>query len=318
MKKKVKRQRTRKYSVIIIPDSRAKVWRWEISRRKVETFLGFALTFVLVMTGSVWGFAHYRQSYIATEDIRLQNAKFEEERFTLLTKLASLEQVVERTERVANRLELSMGVTSDEMQKGIGPIVESDLSEPLAVKKFDSLNFSGEGSNLAFADLDMSIDDLETNAASVEERLQTVKELHSDRLTYWASIPSIWPTKGWVTSSFGPRHRPIRGGTRMHKGIDVAAPSGTPILAPGDGVVTFSGYKRGLGRAIIVDHGYGVTSVYGHNSKNYVKEGDKIKRGEIIGSVGRTGLATGSHLHYQVEVDGVPVDPMKYIHSEMM
>lgn len=312
-KNKTKRERAKKYSLIVIPDSRAKVWRWEISRKKVEAALAMCLTILFILTGSIWGFAHYREAYIATEDIRFANAKFEQERSELLTKLTNLEQTVERTERFASRLEASLGLNSEEMQKGIGPLAENDFSEPVAVRRFDSLKFSGKENGIAFADLDTAMGGLKETASSVDERLQTVYELHRDRMTYWAAMPSIWPAKGWITSGFGPRRRPIRGGTRFHKGMDIAAPPGTPVLCPGDGIVTFSGYKRGLGKTIMVDHGYGVVSVYGHNSSNYVKEGDRVKRGELIGSVGRTGLATGSHLHYQIEVDGVPVNPMRYI-----
>lgn len=312
-KNRTKRSRTKKYSLIVIPDSRAKVWRWEISRKKVEAAFAACLFVFFVMTGSIWGFSHYRSEYIATEDIRLENAQFEQERSGLLTKLADLEVVVERTERFASRMESSLGINSEEMQKGIGPLMESDLAEPVAVKKFNSLDFNSEENKVAFSDLSLGMSGLGDKVSEIDERLHTVYEFNQDRLTYWASMPSIWPTKGWITSGFGPRRRPIRGGTRFHKGIDIAAPPGTPILCPGDGIVTFAGYKSGLGKAVMVDHGYGVVTVYGHNSTNYVKKGDRIKRGEIIGSVGRTGLATGSHLHYQVEVDGVPSDPMRYI-----
>ena len=316
MKKTRRRQKVKKYSLIIIPDTRAKVWRREISRKKIEAALASCAVIVLMLTGSVLGFAHYRTGYIATESIRLENAKFAEERSELLTKLANLEQVVDRTERFAARVENTLGLNPDEMQKGIGPLTESDLTAPASVEKFNALDYNGEN-KFAFANLDMTMEEIESTASEVEGRLHTVYELQQDRLTYWASMPSIWPTKGWVTSGFGHRRRPIRGGTSFHKGIDIAARPGTPILSPGDGVVTFSGYKRGLGRTVMVDHGYGVVSVYGHNTKNYVKEGDRIRRGEILASVGRTGLATGSHLHYQINVDGVPVDPMRYIHQHM-
>jgi murein DD-endopeptidase MepM/ murein hydrolase activator NlpD len=284
-----------------------------VTRKQVEAGLAMCLTIMLVMTGSIWGFAHYKGAFTATEDVRLQNAKFEEERSELLTKLTNLEQAVVRTERFASRLENSIGLDSDEIQKGIGPIIDNDFSEPLAVRQFDVLKFSDKENKLAFADLDIAMGDLESTIAAVEERLQTVYDLHQDRLTYWASMPSIWPSRGWLTSDFGPRRRPVRGGTTFHKGIDIAAKSGTPVLSPGDGLVTFSGYKGGLGKTVMVDHGYGVVTVYGHNSENFVKEGDRIRRGELIGSIGRTGVATGSHLHYQIEVDGVPVDPMRYI-----
>lgn len=315
--KKGKRPKVKKYSLIVIPEGGARVWRRDISRKQIEAGFALVLTVCFILTGSIWGFTHYRQAYIATEDIRLENAKFEEERFELLSKLANLEQLVEKTERFASRLESSLGINPNQMAKGIGPVIESDFSEPAAVRQFNSLKFNGGEGKITFAGLDKTIDSVKDAVASVGERLQAVYELNQDRLIFSASIPSMWPTKGWVTSGFGGRRRPIRGGTSFHKGIDIAAPPGTPILCPGDGVVTYSGYRHGLGKTIIIDHGYGIVTIYGHNSQNYVKEGDRVRRGEIIGSVGRTGLATGSHLHYQVEVDGVPVDPMRYIHEHM-
>jgi murein DD-endopeptidase MepM/ murein hydrolase activator NlpD len=144
-------------------------------------------------------------------------------------------------------------------------------------------------------------------------RLQEVYAFHRGKLAYWAAIPSIWPVRGWVTSDFGPRRSPKGIGTRFHEGIDIAASIGTPVYASGDGVVTFAGYKHGFGNTIIIDHGFGITTIYGHNSTLYVNEGDRVKRGMGIASVGRTGRATGPHLHYEVVIDGVPVDPMRYI-----
>lgn len=311
-KNKIKHRRVNKYSVIVVPDNRAKVWRWEISRKRLEAALGSCVVLVMVLTSSIWGMTHYRSAYLVTEDIRVQNAEFEQERLGLLNKLSNLEMQVEKTNRFANRLESTLGI-NDGVQKGIGPLMENDLAEPVSVRGLDNLKIDTSDDKVAFADLSLNIEGLGSKVSEVDERLHAVYEFNQDRLTYWASIPSIWPTKGWVTSGFGKRKRPLRGGTRFHKGIDIAAPSGTPILCPGDGMITFAGYKGGLGKVVIVDHGYGVVTVYGHNSKNYVKEGDRVKRGEVIGSVGSTGLATGSHLHYQVEVDGLAVDPMRYI-----
>lgn len=316
MTKKInkKRRKADKYSLIVVPDNRSKVWRWEISRKRVEAVLAGAVMLAFTLTGSILGFAHYKSAYVATEDIRLENAKFLQERHELLSKLAGLETIVEKTQRFANRIEYTLGMNSDGMQKGIGPVMETNLEKPASVAKFEDLKYENEdGSKVAFSDINTTLTNVKGKASEVDERLQMVYELNQDRLSYWASLPSMWPAKGWVTSGFGRRSRPIRGGTSFHQGLDIAATPGTPILAPGDGIVTYSGYKRGLGNCVMVDHGYGIVTVYGHNSTNYVKKGDRIKRGEIIGSVGRTGLATGAHLHYQIEVDGVPVDPMKYI-----
>jgi murein DD-endopeptidase MepM/ murein hydrolase activator NlpD len=99
----------------------------------------------------------------------------------------------------------------------------------------------------------------------------------------------------------------------MHSGIDIATSSGTPIMAPADGIVSFSGTKSGFGKVLVIDHGYGYTTFYGHCSALKKKVGDKVKRGDVVALVGNTGKSTGPHLHYEVRVNGVATNPTKYI-----
>ena len=99
----------------------------------------------------------------------------------------------------------------------------------------------------------------------------------------------------------------------MHKGVDIAARRGTPVKATADGKVTFSGSKGLLGKTVIIDHGHGIVTRYGHLNEILKKRGDEVKRGDVIGEVGSTGRTTGSHLHYEVHLNGVPVNPVKYI-----
>ncbi|MEE9608469.1 MAG: M23 family metallopeptidase [Myxococcota bacterium] len=128
-----------------------------------------------------------------------------------------------------------------------------------------------------------------------------------------SSTPSIWPTRGWLTSRFGSRISPFTGARQFHGGIDVAGKRGTPIVAPARGRVTFAGSKGALGNTVIVDHGYGVRTVYGHNEELFVKAGEDIDRGQRIASLGNTGRSTGPHLHYAVEVQRKAVNPLDYI-----
>jgi murein DD-endopeptidase MepM/ murein hydrolase activator NlpD len=131
-----------------------------------------------------------------------------------------------------------------------------------------------------------------------------------------ASTPSIWPTEGWVTSGYGQRTSPFTGRRQFHSGIDVASRSGMPVVAPARGRVVFAGKKGPLGRTVILDHGYGVRTTYGHNGKLHVKRGQEVERGEKIAAVGNSGRSTGPHLHYAVQVDGRRVNPMNYILDE--
>jgi murein DD-endopeptidase MepM/ murein hydrolase activator NlpD len=125
--------------------------------------------------------------------------------------------------------------------------------------------------------------------------------------------PSIWPTHGRITSGFGYRRHPIKGYVELHRGLDIANIIGTRIYATADGVVDFAGRMQGYGRYLSIDHGYGFKTKYGHLQTILVEEGQIVKRGDLIATMGKSGLATGSHLHYEVRVLNNPVNPLHYI-----
>ena len=134
---------------------------------------------------------------------------------------------------------------------------------------------------------------------------------HSDRL---AAMPSIMPTQGWLTSAFSSmREHPILHIARPHEGIDVSAPMGSPIEAPAAGRVLSAGWETGYGNVVTIDHGYGIVTKFAHASKLFVRKGQRVARGQRIALVGNSGLATGPHLHYEVHVNGRPVDPLHYV-----
>ncbi|HZB87239.1 MAG TPA: M23 family metallopeptidase [Terracidiphilus sp.] len=133
--------------------------------------------------------------------------------------------------------------------------------------------------------------------------------------TAFADAPSLWPVEGRIGSSFGEREDPINGEGAFHSGIDIEAPSGTPVRAAGDGEVTGTNMGAGYGRQVVLDHGHDLETVYAHLSAIAVLPGQHVSRGDIIGYVGQTGRATGPHLHYEVRVHNVPVNPHKYLRT---
>ncbi|MBU4415374.1 MAG: M23 family metallopeptidase, partial [Proteobacteria bacterium] len=134
-----------------------------------------------------------------------------------------------------------------------------------------------------------------------------------DQRNLLASTPAIRPTNGWISSKFGYRISPFTGFREFHKGLDIATRKGAPIVATADGVVTFVGVKGLIGKVIVIDHGHGMVTRYAHVHKALKKRGDVVKRGDTIALVGNTGRSTGSHLHYEVHLNGIPVNPAKYI-----
>lgn len=131
------------------------------------------------------------------------------------------------------------------------------------------------------------------------------------------SAPSLWPVEGPISGSFGERIDPFNGEGAFHSGIDISAPFGTAVVAPADGTVLFADFMGGYGRAVVVDHGHGVTTRYGHLSSFVVVPGQHVRRGDTIAYVGLTGRSTGPHLHYEVRINDTPVNPHKYLRLTM-
>jgi len=129
------------------------------------------------------------------------------------------------------------------------------------------------------------------------------------------ATPSIWPVSGRITSYFGYRVAPLQAASDYHLGLDIANEPGTPVHATADGVVRYAGWANGYGLSMVLDHGFAYSTLYGHFSELTVKEGEQVKRGQLIGRMGSTGTSTGPHLHYEVWVDGMPKNPIKYLEA---
>ena len=191
---------------------------------------------------------------------------------------------------------------------GVGGSIPEDLDARLPLM---------EKRNSLMRDMHEQIDEL--NRASIHQKGEFESLLKSleDQQNLLASTPAIRPIsrgeKSWVTSSFGFRRSPFTGQREFHQGFDISTRKGTPVLATAEGVVTFAGKKGLLGNTVIVDHGHGMVTRYGHCSKFLKKRGEKVKRWEPIALVGNTGRSTGPHVHYEVRLNGIPVNPYKYI-----
>ncbi len=273
--------------------------------------------------------------------LKFENKNLETQFQIVEGKLNNLEKNLERIKSFSNKLKLITDVDDDEkrLKLAIGPIPKTgqsldELNQPLA-ERVPAAHFSNQDSEFfnknpsdlevsdlviknsrTYASLAVRIDKAINESELREQNVIDLWELLSERQSLLNSTPSIKPVAGWYTSRFGYRTSPVTGRTQMHAGLDIAAAPGTPIYSPADGVVSYSGYDGGYGQMVTVDHGWGITTRFGHNSKNLVKVGQKVKRWEIIGLVGNTGRTTGPHLHYEVRINDIPVDPSNYILEE--
>jgi murein DD-endopeptidase MepM/ murein hydrolase activator NlpD len=214
-----------------------------------------------------------------------------------LSKLKDFDQKI----RIIANLEKIQDSTS---LRGMGGPSPSDIRERLK---------EGKDEKGLIQQMKTDIERLQSEALSREESLSEIEKLLQSKKVMLIHTPSIWPVLGWVTSGFGFRTNPFTGLTQMHEGLDISNRLGTPIMAPADGIVLDTGNDFALGRNLTISHGFGMITRYAHLNKILVKNGQKVKRGDKIAEVGMTGKTTGPHLHYEVKVNGIPANPMRYI-----
>lgn len=292
------------FNLFFIPEDNRRIRKFRLTEGQLRLAVGVLVASFLFVVFNTVGFWYYRSLYASLDKDRLAVIAYQKEKKDLAGKMEVLEKTVGETERMAGNLASLVGTERLSLQKGIGPIPPAPKPAD-RIQKTASLPASGL--------IKSGIDRLEERTLTLQMRIKELTKVQEDRLIYISSTPSIWPVKGWVTSDFGSRRSPFTFARDFHEGIDIAAQWGTPIIASADGVVTYAAYKGGLGKTVIIDHGFGVTSYYGHTSQILVHEGERIARGTTLALIGSTGHATGPHLHYEIHVDGVPVDPMKYI-----
>jgi len=187
---------------------------------------------------------------------------------------------------------------------GMGGPSPSDIREKLKKEK--------DAGGLA-QQMRTDIERLQSEAMSREESLSELEKLLQVKKEMLAHTPSVWPVMGWVTSGFGFRTNPFTGLAQMHEGLDVSNRVGTLIIASAHGIVSDVGNDIAHGKVVVIFHGFGMTTRYCHLNKVFVKTGQRVKRGDRIAEIGMTGKTTGPHLHYEVRLSGIPVNPMRYM-----
>jgi murein DD-endopeptidase MepM/ murein hydrolase activator NlpD len=148
---------------------------------------------------------------------------------------------------------------------------------------------------------------------AIENRLDAVRTGVERRRSLADATPSIWPVAGWLTSAFGNRRDPFTGGSDFHPGLDISASHGEEVLAPASGTVSLAGWNGSYGNMVVVEHGYGIVTKFGHLSRFGVMNGQQVNRGDVLGFVGSTGRSTSSHLHYEIWVNGKLTNPMRLL-----
>jgi murein DD-endopeptidase MepM/ murein hydrolase activator NlpD len=300
------------YTLMVVSDHHSPVKRYHIQKSFLVQ-LGVGL--VLVVGMAVGATAHY---FRVAQDAA-ENRILREENLTLRGQLKSVRERIEhigttldRVERFDQKLRAMTLLSDPQRNLAMGPTeTEPGTAAPAMDSQFTQVA-AAESATALMGRLDR----LSAEATRQEQSLQELQAYFQDQKSLLASTPSVWPARGWVTSDFGSRLDPYTADRVMHAGLDIAAPHGKEVFAPSDGTVVFAGLEGGYGNVLVIDHGYGIKTRYGHLAKMLVKAGDKVKRGDRIAAVGNTGRSTGPHLHYEVRVNGIPQNPRKFILEE--
>lgn len=283
-------------TVIIVPHSKARFVKFSFSTR---TAVVAACAAVLALILSIVAIAYTGSAVNRRIEVAHLQAENEE--------LATVNKDLERTvAEVQGRL--------DEFEERTARLALA------AGLEAESMGFAGPGSATTrvgaggpYDRLPESPEALTEQGRWVQRQLDSLEGHLDEQVRVLASTPTITPALGLITDGFGRRKDPITGRLAFHRGLDISARRGSPVRAPADGIVVFSGRNGGLGRVVRISHDFGFTTVYGHLDKITVEAGEEVHRGQQIGLLGNTGRSTGPHLHYEVHLEGKAVNPLYYI-----
>jgi len=294
-------RRDRYFTVMLVPEGRQGVYRWVLTAWFLKTLVAMAVI-ILIALGVATGIASHLQKKVGQlHYIERQNSIQAKQIYQLEEQARLLQQKIRKIDELDKEVRTMLGLDQGGGQR------PSEASR------------SGRG----IRQQEQTLEQVQSTLAAVEEatpiqeeRLKTLAQEVQEHLKYQAALPSHWPARGPISSFFGKRVSPFGWRQEFHDGIDIAAPYGAEIQAAGNGRVIFAGYQAVYGYTVIIDHGYGITSQYSHNSRLLVKKGDHVVRGQVIGMVGNSGRSTGPHLHFGIKLNGEAVNPLNYLKGE--
>ena len=297
-------------NIIIQKESKTGVRQWHFDRIQALTFACIAL---IVIGVSLFFVSDQLSHYLyekRLQEFRTNYANVSKNLDSLKSKLSYLDSQINKIEEKDNAIRTYAGM----------PIIDKDIRKLGVGGHLADVNFSDNLAPIINKELSILEMDVEKLSREVNLELTSYTSIYNkvqEDINRISKIPSIRPVEGgYLNSTFGYRNDPIDHVKRFHQGQDITVKSGTPVLAPADGVVKRAYYAGGFGNHIKLEHGSGYTTLFAHLSKINVKHGQIVKRGEIIGYTGNTGRSTAPHLHYEIHHNGKPQNPLDYFFSE--
>jgi len=293
-------------SVLLVPHFKGKVKAFKITSFYPKLYACAAMLLVFFVCAGVF-IAHTLKENKELKDTvsQLYNTNIEQRK--LLSEKA--DEIAQLKSRDRN-LDTKIRDFTEKYREMTETYISSRLNSSLASRSGDR----GEQSFVKdIKELKSILESLREISDSEAVDLSGLAETEKKLKEYLDTIPTLWPAAGRVSDTFGYRQDPFTRKKTFHEGLDISAPYGADIKAAASGKVVFSGRQSGYGYMVIIDHGRGISTAYGHASRLLVKEGQKVKKGDVIAKVGSTGRSTGPHLHFEVRLNDTPVDPSKYL-----
>lgn len=293
-------------SIIFVPHSlgKVKVFRFSACYQKLALILVLVAT-AIICTGIFMG-QIIKENNILRDNVSKLQSTNAEQNWLLKEKAGEINRLKIRDKEINRKV--------DDFIKKYAEITENYISDRI---DGSSISRSGDRNERSFSkdikELKEILDSLNQLKSFEDEELTDLSETESKLKKFLDSIPTFWPASGKVSSKFGSRKDPFEGRKRFHEGIDIAASHGEDIRASASGKVILAKSYNGYGRTVIIDHGRGITTLYGHASKLLVKEGQTVSKGQLIAKVGSSGRSTGPHLHFEIRINGQAVDPLSYL-----
>ena len=295
------------FTLMIIPRRKSAVTKISLSSNVVRgLFIGSILA-VLLTLYVVYDYAGIKRDRVELSRLRQQTTEQSKEIVDLALKVDEFADRMEEFKQFDRKLRI-LAANQVGRDKKIPLGIGGSNNEQVRLKELIDRD-----QEKLISGMRKSIGQLNDDANERETSFNELLKFLHEQKSLLAATPSIWPVRGWVTSEFGSREDPFASGVEFHKGVDIATRMGKEVTATADGLVVEAAYRSDDGNVVKIDHGYGVRTSYAHLSKPAVKQGVRVKRGDVIGYVGDTGRSTGTHLHYSVFVNKIPVNPRKYL-----
>lgn len=339
------------FTVLIIPEKTSQVRRIVIPGWLVRGFIVGVLFSMILGSIMVLDYWYVMSQISENKQMKIENRRLRQQVQIFKNKMNTIESTMDRIKTFATRLKvitniedrggllqtLNSGKLPDATtnidkpgeNNGAIPGAEGQMAtdgSPSVIPAAAQAGISSEPETLLsehspeeiqlkkeYREVDLRFSELNHETLLVEQVLQDQYELLADQKAFLAALPTRKPAVGYFTSGFGVRKSPTGDRVKMHEGLDIANHPGTVIRATAEGTIIFADVKSGYGQTVIVDHGYGLETWYAHNKQVTATRGQKVKRGDAIALLGNSGRSTGPHVHYEVRVNGTPVDPLSYI-----